>query len=50
MIARSQQVMKNYRRISIPPSAIAQAISFAIGQPPEVDVNEMIVRPTASTA
>lgn len=35
---------------SIPPSAIAQAISFAIGQPPEVDVNEMIVRPTASTA
>jgi len=26
-------------------SAIADAIAFAIGQPPEVDVNEIIVRP-----
>ena len=25
--------------------AIADAIAFAIGQPPEVDVNEIIVRP-----
>lgn len=26
-------------------SAIADAVGFAIGQPPEVDVNEIIVRP-----
>ena len=32
---------------SIPPSAIAEAIAFAIDQPAEVDVNELIVRPTA---
>ncbi|MEH2469639.1 NADP-dependent 3-hydroxy acid dehydrogenase YdfG [Nitrobacteraceae bacterium AZCC 2161] len=32
---------------SIPPSAIAEAISYAIGQPDNVDVNELIVRPTA---
>jgi NADP-dependent 3-hydroxy acid dehydrogenase YdfG len=32
---------------SIPASAIAEAIGFAIGQPDGVDVNELIVRPTA---
>jgi NADP-dependent 3-hydroxy acid dehydrogenase YdfG len=38
--------MKEYRRNSIPPDAIARAISFAIAQPADVDVNEIIVRPT----
>jgi NADP-dependent 3-hydroxy acid dehydrogenase YdfG len=32
---------------SIPPSAIAQAIGFAVSQPEDVDVNKLIVRPTA---
>ncbi len=32
---------------SIPASAIAEAIGFAISQPDNVDVNELIVRPTA---
>jgi NADP-dependent 3-hydroxy acid dehydrogenase YdfG len=32
---------------SIPPGAIAEAIGFAIGQPDGVDVNELVVRPTA---
>jgi NADP-dependent 3-hydroxy acid dehydrogenase YdfG len=32
---------------SIPASAIAEAIGFAISQPANVDVNELIVRPTA---
>jgi NADP-dependent 3-hydroxy acid dehydrogenase YdfG len=32
---------------SIAPEAIAQAIQYAITQPNEVDVNELIVRPTA---
>ena len=31
---------------SIPASAIAEAIAFAIDQPAEVDVNKLIVRPT----
>ncbi|MEU8583221.1 SDR family oxidoreductase [Streptomyces abikoensis] len=34
-------------RIAIPPEAIAQAIAFAIEQPATVDVNEIVVRPTA---
>lgn len=40
--------MKEFRKIAIPAAAIARAIQFAIEQPPEVDVSEMIVRPTAS--
>jgi NADP-dependent 3-hydroxy acid dehydrogenase YdfG len=35
-------------RLSIPASAIARAILFAIEQPDDVDVSEIIVRPTAS--
>jgi NADP-dependent 3-hydroxy acid dehydrogenase YdfG len=31
---------------SIPASAIAEAIGFAISQPENVDINELIVRPT----
>jgi NADP-dependent 3-hydroxy acid dehydrogenase YdfG len=33
--------------LAIPASAIARAIGFAVAQPPEVDVNEIIVRPSA---
>jgi NADP-dependent 3-hydroxy acid dehydrogenase YdfG len=32
---------------SIPASAVAAAIGFAVSQPENVDVNELIVRPTA---
>jgi NADP-dependent 3-hydroxy acid dehydrogenase YdfG len=31
----------------MPPDAIARAIAFAIEQPDDIDVNEVIVRPTA---
>jgi NADP-dependent 3-hydroxy acid dehydrogenase YdfG len=34
---------------SIPAAAIAEAIGYAIRQPDDVDVNELIVRPTAQT-
>jgi NADP-dependent 3-hydroxy acid dehydrogenase YdfG len=34
-------------QLAIPPSAIAEAIGFAIAQPSNVDVNELVVRPTA---
>jgi NADP-dependent 3-hydroxy acid dehydrogenase YdfG len=33
--------------VAIPPAAIARAIAFAIDQPADVDVNEIVVRPTA---
>ncbi|OMC40293.1 oxidoreductase [Mycobacterium sp. GA-1841] len=45
--ARAQ--MRVYRAVAIPASAIADAIVFAVGQPAEVDVNEIIVRPAAGT-
>lgn len=32
---------------SIPATAVAEAIDYAISQPLSVDVNELIVRPTA---
>ncbi|MEU0967314.1 SDR family oxidoreductase [Streptomyces sp. NPDC005917] len=34
-------------QLAIPASAIADAIAFAVDQPSNVDVNELIVRPTA---
>jgi len=40
--------MDGFRRVAIEPEAIARAIAFAIEQPGDVDVNEIIVRPTAS--
>ncbi|MGK9167372.1 SDR family oxidoreductase [Inquilinus limosus] len=42
-----QAAIEDYRRDLIPAEAIARAIGYAIGQPPEVDVNELVVRPTA---
>ena len=36
-------------RFAMPPDAIARAIAFAIEQPADVDVNEIVIRPTAQT-
>lgn len=41
------QLQEALEKIAIPPDAIARAIAFALEQPPEVDVSEVIVRPTA---
>lgn len=41
------QIAAKMEEIAIPPVAIARAIAFAIEQPAEVDVNEIVVRPTA---
>lgn len=40
------ELMVGYRRRAIPADAVARAVSFAIAQPADVDVNEIIVRPT----
>lgn len=41
----AQQAMSEYRRYAIPATAIADAVAFAVSQPSEVDVNEIVVRP-----
>jgi NADP-dependent 3-hydroxy acid dehydrogenase YdfG len=41
------QLLAARDRMAIPPDAIARAIAFAIEQPSDVDVNELVVRPTA---
>jgi NADP-dependent 3-hydroxy acid dehydrogenase YdfG len=46
--AATAEVIQNYRRIAIAPDSVACAIAFAIAQPRDVDVSEIIVRPTAS--
>ena len=46
--AATRAMMVDYRAIAIGPDAIARAIAFAVEQPADVDVNEIIVRPTAS--
>jgi NADP-dependent 3-hydroxy acid dehydrogenase YdfG len=44
----AREAMQGFRRIAIPAEAIARAIGYAIAQPDDVDVSELIVRPTAS--
>ena len=41
----AQAAMRSYRAVSIPADSIAAAMAYAIGQPDDVDVNEIIVRP-----
>lgn len=38
--------MRAYRTIALQPDAIGRAVRFAIEQPADVDVNEIVVRPT----
>ncbi len=38
----------NFRKIAIEPEAIGRAIAFAVEQPGDVDISEIIERPTAS--
>jgi NADP-dependent 3-hydroxy acid dehydrogenase YdfG len=40
-------ILEQRDRIAIAPEAIARAIAFAIDEPADVDVNEIVVRPTA---
>ena len=40
------RVQEMYRQTAIPADAVARAIAFAIEQPEDVDVNEIVLRPT----
>jgi NADP-dependent 3-hydroxy acid dehydrogenase YdfG len=42
--------METYRKIFITAEAVARTILFAIEQPADVDLSEIVVRPTASAA
>lgn len=42
------EAMAEFRKTALTPDAIARAMAYAIGQPADVDVNELIVRPVAS--
>jgi NADP-dependent 3-hydroxy acid dehydrogenase YdfG len=41
-----REAVRGSMAIAIPASAIGEAIDYAISQPPEVDVNELVIRPT----
>lgn len=42
------EAMADFRKVALTPDAIARAVAYAIEQPADVDVNEIIVRPVAS--
>lgn len=44
----ASKAMEEFRRVALHPDAIARAIAYAIDQPADVDVSEVVVRPTAS--
>ena len=41
------QLAASRDKFAMPPDAIARAIGFAIEQPADIDVNEIVIRPTA---
>src|SRR6516164_7200916 len=42
----AERLRKFYAEVAIPAASFARAVAFAIGQPEEVDVNEILFRPT----
>jgi NADP-dependent 3-hydroxy acid dehydrogenase YdfG len=42
----AERIRKFYAEAAIPANSFARAVAFAIGQPEEVDVNEILFRPT----
>lgn len=44
----ARTAMRDFRRIALTSDAIARAVAYAIEQPADVDVSEIVVRPTAS--
>jgi NADP-dependent 3-hydroxy acid dehydrogenase YdfG len=45
----AKDLVKDLRKTALTPDAIASAVLYAVSQPDDVDVNEVIVRLTAST-
>ncbi|MFI9352714.1 SDR family oxidoreductase [Streptomyces lydicus] len=45
---QARQAMEAYRSVALPAAAVADAIGYAVAQPPQVDVNEIVLRPVAA--
>lgn len=45
--ASSKMVNDLYRALAIPAESVARAVAYAIEQPADVDINEIVIRPTA---
>ena len=43
---QSASFVKDFYKIAIPADAVARAIAYAIEQPADVDINEIVLRPT----
>ncbi|MFP2928888.1 aldo/keto reductase [Pyxidicoccus sp. 3LG] len=43
---QAQGITKFYENVALPPSSFARAVAFAISQPEDVDINEILFRPT----
>lgn len=41
----TKEMIEQFKNIALPPDAIARAVLYAVEQPADVDVNEIIVRP-----
>jgi NADP-dependent 3-hydroxy acid dehydrogenase YdfG len=44
--ASAERIRKFYAEIAIPADSFARAVAFAMGQPEDVDLNEILFRPT----
>ncbi len=42
----AERLLKFYADVAIPAESFARAVAFAVGQPEEVDINEILFRPT----
>lgn len=45
--ASSKMVNELYEAVAIPTESVARAVAYAIEQPADVDINEIVIRPTA---
>ena len=43
----SSDFVADFYKIAIPAESVARAIAFAIEQPSDVDINEIVLRPTS---
>lgn len=43
---QSSQIVKEFYKLAIPADSVARAIAYAIEQPADVDINEIVLRPT----
>ncbi|MBI5908022.1 MAG: SDR family NAD(P)-dependent oxidoreductase [Burkholderiales bacterium] len=44
--AVSGRIHKLYKEVAIPANSFARAVAFAVSQPDDVDINEILFRPT----